>query len=57
MHESNMLQNSEKIFINSAQQMLTIKNSNEWDSGKYACFASNSAGISSGFSFLKILGF
>nr|XP_047139579.1 hemicentin-1 [Hydra vulgaris] len=55
MHESKMLQTSEKLIVNSAQKTLTIINSDEWDTGKYACFASNSAGISSGFSFLKVL--
>ena len=46
---------SAKILIDVYTKTLTIKKADEWDSGKYSCFAANGAGIAMSTSIIEIL--
>ena len=50
-----MIKNEENTVINNKDQTLILKNTNEWKSGLYTCFATNNAGVAMSVSNLKIV--
>ena len=54
-HGDDMLRPNEKTVIDAKKQTLTLKDVDQWHSGKYSCFATNFAGVAMSSSKLTIL--